>query len=67
MAEFQGEKLPKGQWATEYVRWLEQQVASLRCSNTTLRKQLEAQRREESRRLRDAHDYMEYPDDDYDR
>lgn len=54
-------------FSAEYVEWLESQTESLRSSNVALRKRLEVFRRDESSRLRYDHDYVEYPDDDYDR
>jgi len=49
------------------VAELKSQLESCRKSNASLRKQLEAHRRDESRRFRDQQDYVPYGDDDYDR
>lgn len=49
------------------IELLKQQTESLRRSNAALRKRLEAYHRDEARRLRYDHNYVEYPDDDYDR
>jgi hypothetical protein len=70
MAKFEGQKqstTDHDYWTTEYVQWLEGQIDLMRRSNAALRKRLEASHRDETRRLRYDHDYVEYPDDDYDR
>jgi len=71
MAKFEGKKQSTQDvgtgWTTEYVQWLEGQIESFSRSNAALRRQLEASHSYESRRFRYDHDYVEYPDDDYDR
>lgn len=68
MIKFEGNKFIEvddgDYFSAEYVEWLESQIESLRSSNVALRKRLEASHRDEARRLRYDHDYVEYPDDD---
>jgi hypothetical protein len=49
-----------------YIAYLEERVATLTKSNTSLRKQLEAFRRQASRDYSSREDYIPYPEHDRD-
>lgn len=78
MNEFQGEKFKScgncGMWdaaSSEYVEWLENQVAELKIqvtaaqqTNRALTQQLTTIRAAENKRRRLAHDYLPYEEDE---